>query len=95
VLYFVQDRACVNCAAWNYTHDTLKFGPPPDFPAEQVPADGYLRPEKLTFDKIKDAVHVAHDAIVNEEWTTKVQIHAYLTHWKINDKVCADSTPPR
>ena len=74
-----QPIECQKCTNWSFdgNNDLLEFDPPDNFPASELPLSGKLRPQEMTYDKLRAAVKKTYDNIVAGTWTTE-EGRAYL-----------------
>jgi len=82
---------CRICATWNYdpSNDSFFFGPPKDYPVEEIPPNGKLRPMKLTFNLLRMALDKVPTKIVNGDWSLAAA-KAYLSVFCISDAIVMD-----
>ena len=68
--------SCGKCTNWSLDVDSdlLNFPPPPKFPQEMIPASGYLRPRKITYDSLATAATIAHEHILSGRWNQATAI---------------------
>jgi len=61
---------CKNCVNWNTSSDSrlLDYSPPVNYPTKLIPQSGKLSPQKITYKVMKEAVEIAHNGIVFEDW---------------------------
>ncbi len=80
-------RECHECTQWNMdiNHCKLNFPPPKNYPADELPSSGMLRPIKLSFESMKQAVIKSHNRVVSECWTA-VEADTYLWTQGLNTK---------
>jgi len=70
----VREEVCEICANWSFEcqNKVLHHKPPKHFPKEQITLEsGMLEPQKLTHAKLKAAVTLAHQKVVNSDWDFK------------------------
>ena len=69
-----EEGHCPFCSYWDTDSKSgiLDFIPPGDYPKHALPPSGKLRPKKLIYDIMKEAVTVCHDNLVDNLWTVPV-----------------------
>ena len=78
--------SCNNCVNWDTCASSglLDFSPPPNYPiSELVQPNKKLRPLRITYDSLREAVEKSHEKIVSGSWTAD-NANAYLWVHGIN-----------
>ena len=80
--------SCNKCVNWDIhaSSGLLDFSPPPNYPITELALPNKkLRPSRITYDSLKEAVGKSHDKIVSGSWTTD-NANAYLWVHGINNE---------
>lgn len=73
------DSSCQNCDGWHYRlgSQLLRYPPPPHFPEDAIPEDGFLRPVKVTAAIVRQRIDTAVEKMQSSQWSHR-QTDAYL-----------------
>ena len=88
----VMPQHCSNCVNWNLLSDSrlLEFSPPENFPLDVLPDEStMLRPKRITYGSLKDAVLRAHTSIVSGVWSVE-NAQSYLRTEGLNTEAVSD-----
>ena len=82
---------CTRCTNWNTEADSglLDFEPPENYPVELLPASKMLRPMKITYQKMRNAVELCHRKIVMTHWSLATG-RSYLKVHGMNTEAVGD-----
>ena len=80
-------NTCSHCCKWEMecSSGILDFDPPQDYPKDMIPPSQKLRPLKVSFEVMKNAVALAHDKVVQSEWSSREAL-SYLRVHGINQE---------
>ena len=79
-----------SCVCWDLDRESplLTYTPHSDFPQDQIPDTNVLKPFQLSYQKMNDAVLLAHHCFVEERWTGS-NVKAYLNYFGLNTDAVA------
>jgi hypothetical protein len=80
------NNVCTECSNWFLFEDSslLLHKPDKDFPRSQLLNEQHIRPHKITFDVLDQAVKYVHDGILNK-YLSKNEAISYLQHHCFNN----------
>ena len=88
----VMPNHCPNCVNWNLMADSplLKFPPPDDYPIDALEDNATtLRPRRITYVSLADAVQRAHTAVITGSWTVE-NARSYLLTEGLNTETASE-----
>jgi len=86
-------RTCTECVNWDLSCESclLDYSPPTGYPPEMIPTSGKLRPLRLDYKVMKEAVTMAHNELVSGNWSIE-NAKVYLRVHGINSEAVSAIT---
>jgi len=71
--------SCKDCLNWDITveQDLLQFNAPPHFPDDEIPASNKLRPQRITYDLLKNVIRTEETKLIAGIWD-KRNVESFL-----------------